>query len=364
VKILAVDVGTGTQDILLFDTSASPENCVKLVMPSATTIAAARIHEATERREPVILTGQLQGGGPCHWALEEHLRAGLPAYVTPEAALTFDDELDRVTEMGVVLVSDEEARGLRGAHVALRDLDLDAIGTALRAFGIDAAYDGFAVGCLDHGNSPPGYSDRLFRFDHLRSVVERGLDLRNFAYLPQELPEYLTRARALAGSLLSGVPAIILDTGPAAALGALQDPEVEGHHERLVVNLGNMHALAFHLQGLEIVALYEHHTGEMTNDQIEDFTLRLIDASLRQDEVYNTQGHGVFYAAPRPRIHGVPFLAVTGPQRGRLRDTRLLHPYFAAPHGDMMLSGCFGMVAAFAYRHEEHREEIEQALAR
>jgi uncharacterized protein (DUF1786 family) len=364
VKILAVDVGTGTQDILLFDTTAAPENCVKLVMPSATSIAAARIREATQGREPVILTGQLQGGGPCQWALEDHLRAGLPAYATPEAALTFDDELDHVTDMGVVLVSEAEARGLRGAHIRLRDLDLEAIGTALRAFGIEAEYDGFAVGCLDHGNSPPGYSDRLFRFDHLRSVVERGLDLRTFAYLPVELPDYLTRARALAGSLPDDVPAIILDTGPAAALGALQDPEVALHNERLVLNLGNMHALAFHLQGLEIVALYEHHTGEMSNDQIEDFTLRLIDASLRHDEVYSSQGHGVFYTTPRPRIHGVPFLAVTGPQRNRLRDTRLLRPYFAAPHGDMMLSGCFGMIEAFAYRHSEQREEIERTLAR
>ncbi|MGE0059064.1 MAG: DUF1786 domain-containing protein [Dehalococcoidia bacterium] len=363
-KILAVDVGTGTQDILLFDTAASPENCVKLVMPSATSIAAARIREATRRREPAIISGQLQGGGPCHWALEDHLRAGLPAYATAEAALTFDDELDRVTEMGVVIVGEDEVRDLRGAHVELRDLDLGAIGTALRAFGIDAAYDGFAVGCLDHGNSPPGYSDRLFRFDHLRSVVERGLDLRTFAYLPEELPDYLTRARALAASIPAGVPAVVLDTGPAAALGALQDPEVARHNETMVLNLGNMHALAFHLQSLEIISLYEHHTGEMTNDQIEDFTLRLVDASLRQDEVYNTQGHGVFYATPRRRNYGVPFLAVTGPQRGRLRSTRLLHPYFAAPHGDMMLSGCFGMLSAFAYRQPDNREEIERALAR
>jgi uncharacterized protein (DUF1786 family) len=265
--------------------------------------------------------------------------------------------------MGVVIAGQEEISELRGAQVELRDLDLEAIGKALKAFGIEPSYDGFAVGCLDHGNSPPGYSDRLFRFDHLRSVVDRSHDLRTFAYLPQELPEYLTRGRALLRTLEPGVETVFLDTGPAAALGALQDPEVARHNESLVLNLGNMHALAFHLQGVEIVALYEHHTGEMSNDQIEDFTLRLIDASLSQDEVFNTQGHGVFYSSPRRRLQGVPFLAVTGPQRGRLRNTRLLRPYFAAPHGDMMLSGCFGMVAAFAYRYEQHRSEIEAALA-
>ena len=117
-----------------------------MVMPSATTIAAARIREATHRREPVILTGQIQGGGPCHWALEDHLRAGRPAYVTPEAATTFDDDLDVVSAMGVTIVSEDEARDLRGEHVELRDLDLGAIGTALRAFGLDSDFDGFARG--------------------------------------------------------------------------------------------------------------------------------------------------------------------------------------------------------------------------
>ena len=56
------------------------------------------------------------------------------------------------------------------------------------------------------------------------------------------------------------------------------------------------------------------------------------------------------------------FLAVTGPQWGKLRGSRL-GPYFATPHGDMMISGCFGMVEAFAVKHPEHREEIEAALA-
>ena len=42
--------------------------------------------------------------------------------------------------------------------------------------------------------------------------------------------------------------------------------------------------------------------------------------------------------------------------------TARLQPYFAAPHGDMMLSGCFGMLRAFAHRFPQHAPEIEQAL--
>jgi uncharacterized protein (DUF1786 family) len=405
-RILAVDVGTGTQDILLLDTSGPVENSPKLVMPSATTIAAGRIRRATAAQRPVALTGVIQGGGPCHWALEDHLRAGLPAFATPEAAATFDDDLDNVRAMGVTLVSEDEARRLDAEPIVLRDLDLAAIRDALRAFDVSGDFDGFAVGCLDHGASPPGYSDRLFRFDHLRRVVESGDDLLSFAYLPHEVPDYLTRARTLLRCLDAEAPTVFLDTGPAAALGALQDPLVATHEDALVLNLGNMHALAFHLLATRIVSLYEHHTGEMTDAMLEDFTVRLIDGTLRHEEVFNSKGHGVFYAdspgpsgesvrergkrldeepvRPEPRrdVEGrdvrdlssspmlrssgrsaapPPFLAVTGPQRGRLRHSAL-NPYFAAPHGDMMLSGCFGMLRAFAHRFPQHADEILATL--
>ena len=364
-RILAVDMGTGTQDILLFDSSGPIENSVKLVMPSATTIAAGRIRRATEAGQAVLLTGVIQGGGPCHWALEDHLRAGVAAYATPQAARTFDDDLERVRAMGVRIVSDDEAAALDGtAHIELRDLDLDAIRSALAAFDLPGDFDGLALGCLDHGNSPPDYSDRLFRFDHLRRVVEGENDLLAFAYLPEELPEYLTRARTMlagAADANGGAPVVFLDTGPAAALGALQDPQVAATEEQLVLNLGNMHALAFHLRGTHIYSLYEHHTGEMTTEQIEDFTERLVAGTLAQQEVFDSKGHGVFYA-DQASSGGQPFLAVTGPQRGRLRGSRL-RPYFATPHGDMMISGCFGLVLAFAARYPQHREEIERALA-
>ena len=361
-RILAVDMGTGTQDILVFDSSGPIENSVKLVMPSATSIAEGRIRRATAAKRPVLLTGVIQGGGPCHWALEDHLKAGCAAYATPEAARTFDDDLERVRAMGVQVVSEDEASRLDGVdRIELRDLDLPAIRRALAEFDVPGDFDGLALGCLDHGNSPPDYSDRLFRFDHLRRVVDQRNDLSAFAYLPQELPEYLTRARTMLSSADGEAPIVFLDTGPAAALGALQDPQVAAEEERLILNLGNMHALAFHLSGTHIYGLYEHHTGEMTTEQIEDFTERLVAGTLAQEEVFDSKGHGVYYADAAPEGRQ-PFLAVTGPQRGRLRGSRL-QPYFATPHGDMMISGCFGLVLAFAARYPQHREEIERALA-
>ncbi len=373
-RILAVDVGTGTQDIVLFDSAQPVENALQMVMPSPTQIAAGRIRRATAGGRPLLLTGVIAGGGPCHWALEDHLRAGLAAYATPEAAATFDDDPESVRRLGVSLVSEDEARSLDAVHVPLRDLDLEAIRAALAAFDVDGRFDGLALGCLDHGAAPPGYSDRLFRFEHLRRVAEARNDLRAFACLPAELPAYLTRARALVAGADPGVPAVFLDTGPAAALGALQDPAVGGAESQLVLNLGNMHALAFHLRGTQIISLYEHHTGELTAEQIEDFTERLIAGELPHEDVFNSKGHGVYYAdtadravgaglkpAPTPDAQPRPLVAVTGPQRGKLRGSRL-QPYFAVPHGDMMVSGCYGLLWAFAEKHPQHRDELLAAL--
>jgi uncharacterized protein (DUF1786 family) len=359
-RILAIDMGTGTQDILLFDSEGPVENSVKLVMPSATEIAARRIRRATADRRSVVLTGVTMGGGPCAWALESHLKSGLSAYASPEAAKTFDDDLDAVAATGVIVISDDEAAGIQAAtHIEMRDLDLTAIRAALAAFEVDPRFDGLALACLDHGASPPGYSDRLFRFDHLRRIVQERNDLLAFAYLPDELPDYLTRARSMLSGRDPDVPAVFLDTGPAAALGALHDDRVRCTDEQLVLNLGNMHALAFHLSGTHIHALYEHHTGEMTDGQIESFTNRLLTGELTQDEVFNSKGHGVYYADAH---RGTPqIVAVTGPRRGRLRGSTL-NPYFAAPHGDMMISGCFGLLDAFADKYPEANEAIAARL--
>lgn len=364
-RILAIDMGTGTQDILLFDSAGPVENSVKMVMPSATQIAAVRIRNATHGKRPLLLTGVIQGGGPCAWALEDHLRAGGTAYATPEAAQTFDDDLDQVREMGIQVVTDEEARTLDGVErVVLQDLDLPAIRSALAAFDVPPRFDGLALACLDHGASPPGYSDRLFRFEHLKRVVEARNDLTAFAFLPDELPEYLTRARTMVDTARRQdphTPVVFLDTGPAAALGALQDPHVAHAPEQLVLNLGNMHALAFHLQQTHIISLYEHHTGEMTPEQIEDYSERLVAGTLRHEDVFGTKGHGVFYADGQASVGSAPIVAVTGPQRGKIRNSRL-QPYFATPHGDMMVSGCFGLLRGFAAKYPEHGEEIEAAL--
>ncbi|MPZ21984.1 MAG: pyruvate formate lyase-activating protein [Dehalococcoidia bacterium] len=365
VKILAVDIGTGTQDILLFDSGQPIENSVKLVMPAPTAIAASRVRDAAASGDPVIFTGRIQGGGPVHWAAEDYLQSGGVIYATDEAARTFDDDLANVQTMGIHLVSADEAVQCSRAgsvEIVLRDLDLNAIRAALAAFGIAPGFDGIALGCLDHGNAPPGYSDRLFRFEHLSRVIETGRGLHGFALLPEEIPGYLTRAAALMASADGQAERLLFtDTGPAAALGALQDEAVAGNQRVVVLNVGNMHTLAFDLAGTSIQSLFEHHSGELSGQQIADFTLRLSEGGLSHEEVYSSKGHGTLYVGD-VRPDGEPFFAVTGPQRDKVRG-RGLEAHFAAPHGDMMLSGCFGLLDAFAGRFQDCADEIRNRLA-
>lgn len=361
-RILAIGIGTDAQEILLLDTAAPAHPSVTMVMPSATEIAARRIRRATLEGRPLLLTGVTMGSGPCHRALEQHLTHGLRAYATERAARTFDDDLTVVRASGVTVLSDDEAAGLRGAErVEMRDLDLVAIRSALAAFEVPTGFDGLALGCLDHGAPPPGVSDRLFRYEHLRRLVRERSDLHAFALTAEEVPEYLTRVRSMLASRDVDVPTVFVDTGVAAALAALRDPRVSEHDEQLLLHLGNMHALAFRTSGTRVHAVMEHHTDLLSGQEIESLTDRFSRGDLTHEEVFAHHGHGVYYA-DNARGDGA-FLVVTGPQRDRLRGSRLT-PYFASSDGEIASSNCLGLIDGFAARFADTRAEIEAALAR
>src|SRR4029450_5020958 len=138
-QILTVDVGTGTQDVLLFDSERELENCFKLVLPSPTVANADRIRSATAQHKRLVLQGVTMGGGPCHWATMDHVRAGLAAFATPDAARTLDDDLDAPAEMGIPVVSADEATRLADAgadQVFLHDLALGHLLQTLASFGV------------------------------------------------------------------------------------------------------------------------------------------------------------------------------------------------------------------------------------
>lgn len=358
-RILAIDIGGLTQDILLFDTAQTIENCVKMIMPSPTSNLARKIIAATQAERPIFFTGVNMGGGPSKKALTNHLKAGLAAYATPEAAATFDDDIEEVARWGVVITNEDGIpKGDRVETIETRDLDLAAMEKALTAFNVDPHFDAAAIAVLDHGAAPPGVSDRMFRFQHFQETVQNRRSLIDFAYLAEEIPPHLTRMKAVAQSLDADLPLLLMDTPVAAAIGAAEDTEVVKKPHRVIVNAGNLHTLAFHLQGNSIMGFFEHHTRLLDRNKLDSLITRLVKGELSNQEVYEDNGHGCFVIESRSEI---PFVAVTGPQRRLMIDSKL-NPHFAAPFGDMMLTGCFGLVRAFAMRREDWRSEIEQVL--
>ncbi len=366
-QVLAVDVGTGTQDIFLLQTGLGLENGLKLVMPSPTMIVRRRIREATRAGRAILLTGVTMGGGPSHWAAEEHVRAGYRLYATPDAARSFNDDLEWVQrEMGVVLVGADEAVRLPDAvHIELSDLDYPAIARAFQAFGADLRPAAVGVAVFDHGAAPPQESDRQFRFDYLEAVIRSRNQLSAFAYRAEAIPPAMTRMQAVARSAgRVDAPVMVMDTAPAAVLGATLDRVVADRRRALIANVGNFHVTAFRLGPDAVEGVLEHHTGLLTTERLDHLLRKLADGSLTHQEVFDDMGHGarVWQAEPYPLDRGAFDVAVTGPRRSLMQRSGL-RTYFAVPYGDMMLAGCFGLLRAMVEVLPEVSEPVAAALA-
>ncbi len=367
-KILAVDVGTGTQDVFLYDSRLDLENGFKMILPSPTMIVNRRLREATRRKEAVLLSGVTMGGGPASWAVEAHLKAGLTVYATGDAARTLDDDLEAVAAMGVKLVSPDEARRLPEAVIRLRLADFDPIALryALAPFGLSLlGLDAVAVAVFDHGAAPAGVSDRRFRFDYLDERIRAENRLSAFAFPADRIPPAMTRLQAVAKSAADlPSPLMVMDTAAAAVLGAGLDPMVSLHKRNLIVNVGNFHTLAFRLGDEGIEGVFEHHTGFLNPPKLEGLLRDLAAGTITNQAVYDDHGHGalVYSKTPLPLDQADFNLVVTGPRRTLLRDSTL-KPYFAVPFGDMMITGCIGLLAAVADVFPELAEPLRASLS-
>lgn len=359
-KILAIDVGTGTQDILLFDTTTQVENCLQMIMPSPTVLVAQQIRAATARGQDVLLLGTIMGGGPSSWAANDHLKAGCRVFATPSAGKSFNDDLAEVEKSGIKVVSEDEAMRLPNVQrIVMRDVDLAALRVAFQAFGMELQFDALAVAVFDHGNAPAHYSDRLFRFDFLAERLKTLNSPAAFAFMRDQIPERLTRMQAVADSVKAEVPLLMMDTAPAAILGALEDDRVRAHRTAIIANVGNFHTLAFRFSDGVITGVFEHHTGELQPAQLENFIAQLADGTLTHDAIFNSQGHGALML----NHQSIPldFLVVVGPRRGVLLNSKY-RPYFATPYGDMMLAGCYGLARAYAALNPNVAAEINSAF--
>jgi uncharacterized protein (DUF1786 family) len=175
----------------------------------------------------------------------------------------------------------------------------------------------------------------------------------------------MTRLQAIACSAARiDAPLVVMDSAPAAILGATFDPLLKERERVLIANVGNFHTLAFRLGPTGIEGLFEHHTGFLSGPKLDSLLLALAEGSLTNASIFADQGHGalVYHAAPLEFPANEFGVAVTGPRRS-LMAASTLRPYFCAPFGDMMIAGCFGLLAATAYLLPETSAAIHSTLA-
>jgi len=350
-RILAIDIGAGTEDILLYDDQKkSIENCVKMVLPSPSQVWAAKVREATRLSRGLFIKGDIIGGGAFSFALKEHVKMGLRVVMTEKAAYTVRNDLDEVRERGIEVVEEENApKGFEGEILTIEEVNLNQLRAFLADFGETLSdVDVVAVAVQDHGVFPKGMSNRRFRIQKLRELLIESPKPESLAFLEREIPPCFLRMKSAAQASRRQLPEakiLLMDTSPDAILGCLKDESVEKANRVLAVNVGNGHTIAAIIVEKNIVGIVEHHTRLLNPSKIERLLVDFADGKLTDDEVFKDNGHGLFLLSEPPGFSEIEIVAATGPNRNILSKTSL-SVHFAAPAGDVMMTGPMGLVEA------------------
>ena len=349
-KILAIDIGAGTEDVLLYDDEKwSIENCIKMVLPSPCQVFAEKVRTVTCQGRDLFVKGDTIGGGPFSHALRKHVEAGRRVCMTENAAYTVRNNLDQVKEMGIEIVQDSGPENFEGETIILEEVNINKLRGLLKFFGETFSdIDFVAIAVQDHGVFPEEMSNRRFRINKMRELLEKNPKPEAFAFRENEIPPYYPRMKSAVHASkrqLQNARVLVMDTSPDAILGCLMDPAVENADPILAVNVGNGHTMAAIVSKGEITAVLEHHTRLLNPQKMEELLRDFADGKLSNETVFEDNGHGMFFLKQPPSFSKIEKVVVTGPHRKVLAETGL-SVHFATPAGDVMMSGPIGLVEA------------------
>ncbi|MFB3887271.1 MAG: DUF1786 domain-containing protein [Thermodesulfobacteriota bacterium] len=338
-RILAIDIGAGTQDILLFDSKRNIENCTSLVLPTPSKIFAERLKKMDGN---VYLYGDTIGGGSLTSAILRHLKKGYRVVMEESSAFSIRNDLDEVRSLGIEVGGKPDSDSFQ--ELRIQEIDLPAFQDFLSRFGEDLEIDVVAVAVQDHGVSPKGVSDRIFRFEKMEEMLRKDNRPETFHFSGEFIPSYFLRMRSAVKAVRRtfSVPVLVMDTAFSAILGCID--EVKG--PSLIVNVGNGHTIAALLLEKRIEGLYEHHTHQLTPKKLEHDLGLFRRGELSSQKVYEENGHGAITLRP---FDGEISIFVTGPNRDIFKDTSLKF-VFAAPGGNTMMTGPMGLIKAAQFR--------------
>jgi uncharacterized protein (DUF1786 family) len=190
----------------------------------------------------------------------------------------------------------------------------------------------------------------------MQELLEKNPRIDALAFEEGQVPECFLRMRSTIEACKKQLPnatPIVMDTALSAISGCLEDPVVVKSRRILAVNFGNGHTLAAIVQNEITLGLMEHHT-EMLRYKPKKLQKILSDfasGKIRGEDVYRDGGHGAFYINPdrgkkrRLQPSRIDMFTATGPNRS-MADGIKKPIHFAAPAGDVMMTGTMGLVRA------------------
>lgn len=342
-RILAIDVGTGTQDIMIYDTEKELENAIKLVLPSPHLYISQIIRET---ENDIYFNGEIMGGGKLKKSILEHKEKGYDVVMNPTCARTIRDNLEQVKSLGIKIAENEKDY-LDYSKITLGDINITKLSQFLLGYDLEFDFDNIAIAVQDHGYNE-NMGDRDFRFEKIRQKVSEPISPLEFGFI-NDVPEYFTRMQAVKRQVESeGITdsPLIMDTKFASIAGMCFDETAKKLNSYIVIDIGNGHTTAASIEDGKIQGVFEHHTSSLSGESLERYIKRLANGEITHEEVHEDFGHGAHVINPMSELEKV---IVSGPKRELIEKTNL-DWHHAAPGGDVMMTGTVGLVKTIQER--------------
>ncbi|MBW1971799.1 MAG: pyruvate formate-lyase activating enzyme [Deltaproteobacteria bacterium] len=349
-RILTIDVGAGTMDILWVDTEK--KLLYKLVAKSPTMFLAEKILSS---QKDIVITGVEMGGGAIANAIKEKAKEK-KVVITKSAAFTIHSDLSRVKSYGVRIVDDnenlKELNKKEWDYFETKDIDPERIYAILETIGVEPFVDIIGVAVQDHGRPPKGLSAIDFRHEIFKKSLSNNPYPWTFIFNDNEIPAYLTRMKAVVKSVKKLNPSsiYIMDTGMAAITGAYLDDLSMVKDIVVVLDIATSHTLGATLIKGEVAGFFEYHTKGINSSIISSYVKALADGKLIHKKVVEEGGHGAFIRK-LVGFENVEAIIATGPKRDIIKDIDL-KIHFGSPIGDNMMTGAVGLLFAIGKKEK------------
>lgn len=347
-RILMVDIGAGTMDVLCYDTDTDLH--YKAVVKSPVRCVA---EAAAAKSGDLLVTGCEMGGGPVTKVLRERAKTD-DVVISVSAAATLHHNSEFVKSWNIRIIEDKAADELRADdrywELTLADIETQRLQQIVDGFGVPFSFQAVAVCAQDHGVPPAGVSHLDFRHNLFKARLDDNPYPHTLLFKADEVPAEMNRLSSIAASAcrLPAEEVYVMDSGMAAILGASRDVRAKDRDNIFILDVATSHTVGAALSGDELAGFFEYHTVDITLERLEALLLDLGQGNLNHRQILSEGGHGA-YVRNAIGFGDDDVIIATGPKR-RLVENSRLPIVFGAPFGDNMMTGTVGMLEAVRRR--------------